>query len=195
MTEDNKQLPIVEIVTGVILAIILIVFALPRLMYSGQGEVIENEASTLFYKLAKAKNRSLKTKLRVGVQFNGNSGYTIFEDVNGNGTADAGEPLEKTQLATKIQFGVNLTPSLENVWGTGNITQAIDLEGDNTQLFLNPKGSANRGGAVYFINKSDIGDTNAHVMAVKIIGASGEISVLKASPSSSPPWKLAHSAP
>lgn len=189
MAEEKKPLPIAEIVTGVIIVIILIVYALPRFMNSGQEEVVGDAASDLYYQLEKAKNMALKTKHRIWVQFEGDSGYTIFEDVNGNGTADAGEPLQKTQLAPEIQFGANLSPPLENVWGTGKVKQAIELEGGKTRLFLNSKGNANRGGAVYFINKADMGHTNANVRAVKIMGATGEISVMKPSPDSSPPWK------
>jgi hypothetical protein len=189
MAEEKKPLPIAEIVTGVIITIILIVYALPRFINSSQEEVIGIEASELYYKLAKAKNTALKTKHRVWVQFDGHSGYTIFEDVNSNGIADSGEPLQKIKLPPGIQFGANLDPPLENVWGTGTVKQPIELEGGKTRLFLSPKGSASRGGAVYFINKVDMGRTNANVRAVKIMGASGEISVMKPSPDSSPPWE------
>ncbi len=189
MAEDKKPLPIAEIVTGVIIVIILIVYALPRLINSSQEGVIGDEASDLYYELEKAKNTALKTKHRVWVQFDGHSGYTIFEDVNSNGIADAGEPLQKIKLPPGIQFGANLDPPLENVWGTGTVKQAIELEGGKTRLFLSPKGSASRGGAVYFINKADMGHTNVNVRAVKIMGATGEISVMKPSPGNSPPWE------
>jgi Tfp pilus assembly protein FimT len=189
MAEENKPLPIAEIVTGVIICIILIVFALPRFMNSGQEDVIGDQASNLYYELVKAKNMSLKTRHQIWVQFNGTSGYTIFEDSNGNGTADAGEPLHTTQLPPGIQFGANLNPPLKNVWGTGNVQQGIELDGGKTELVFSPKGNANRGGAVYFINKADVGVTNANIWAVKIMGATGDISVMKPSPDSSPPWK------
>jgi Tfp pilus assembly protein FimT len=186
---EEKPLPIAEIVTGVIIVIILIVYAFPRFMNSAQEDIIGDKASELYYQLEKAKNTALKTKHRVWVQFDGNNEYTIFEDVNSNGKADGGEPFQKTQLPPEIQFGANLSPPLENVWGTGKVKQAIELEGGKTRLFLSPKGKASRTGAVYFINKADMGQTNDNTWAVKIMGATGEISVMKPSPGNSPPWK------
>ena len=150
---------------------------------------VGNEASTLFYDLTKAKNKAVDTKHRVWVKFEGTSGYTVFEDINDNGTADSDEPLHKVELASGVQFGVNLDPPLQNVWGTGKVRVPVDLEGGAMELYFDAKGKANRAGAVYFINTVDVGNTNANVRAVKILGATGVISVVKAAPGKSPPWE------
>jgi Tfp pilus assembly protein FimT len=189
MAKDKKPLPIAEIVTSVIIVIILIVYALPRLINWSEESVISNEASKLYYNLETAKNTAVKTKHRVWVEFQGTSRYTIFEDINGNGIADTGEPTRKIKLNPKIQFGVNLEPPIQNVWGTATVSIPIDFVGGKKKIYFKSNGKASSTGAVYFIAKTDAGNSDADIRALKIIGASGEISVLKISPDDSPPWK------
>jgi len=185
----EKPLPIAEIVTGVIITIILIVYALPRLMNWSEGSVIGDEASKLYYNLETAKNTAIKNKHRVWVEFQGASGYTIFEDTNRNGTADAGEPTRKIRLNPKIQFGINLEPPIQNVWGTGTVSHPIEFMRGGEKIYFKPSGKASSTGAVYLIAKTDVGNSDADMRALKIIGANGEISVLKISPGDSPPWE------
>ncbi len=187
--EIKKPLPMPEIVTGVLIVIILIVFALPRYLDWEEKGMVGDEASELYYQLTKAKNKAVDNQHRVWVKFEGTSGYSVIEDTNDNGTADSDELLHEVKLASGIQFGVSLEPPLENVWGTGTVTVPVDLEDGATELYFDPKGKANRAGAVYFINTVDLGNTNANVRAVKILGATGVISVVKAAPGKSPPWE------
>lgn len=190
MAEENKKpLPLPEIITGVLIVIILIVFALPRYMDWNEKGMVGNEASTLYYALVKAKNKAVDIQHRVWVKFEGTSGYSILEDLNDNGVADSDEPFHKVKLTPGIQFGVSLEPPLENVWGTGTVTLPVDLEDGATELYFDPKGKANRAGAVYFINTVDLGNTNANVRAIKILGATGAISMVKSAPGKSPPWE------
>jgi Tfp pilus assembly protein FimT len=189
MAKEKKNLPIAEIVTGVIIAIILIVFALPRLMNWTEGSVIGNEATKLYYNLARAKNTAITNKHRVWVEFQGTSGYTIFEDINKNGTADAGEPTRKVKLNPEIQFGINPEPPIQNVWGTAAVSDSIEFVGGKKRLHFKPNGKASSTGALYLITKSDIGQSNDNIRAVKIMGAVGEISIMRVSPGDSPPWK------
>ncbi len=185
---EEKPLPIAEIVTGVIITIILIVYALPRLINWSEGSVIGDEASKLYYNLETAKNTAIKNKHRVWVEFQGASGYTIFEDTNRNGTADAGEPTRKIRLNPKIQFGINLEPPIQNVWGTGTVSRPIEFMGGGGKIYFKPSGKASSTGAVYLIAKTDVGNSDADIRALKIIGANGGISVLKISPGDFPPW-------
>lgn len=189
MAEEKKPLPIAQIVTGVIITIILIVFAVPRLMHWIEGSVIANEASKLYYNLNTAKNTAVKNKHNVWIVFKGTSGYVIFEDVNGDGILSPGEPKRKIKLDPSVQFGINLDPPAQNVWGTAIAGEPIDFIGGKTQFYFKPSGGASNTGAVYFISKMDVGNSNANIRAVKIIGASGAISVLRISPGDSPPWK------
>ncbi len=190
MAEKNKKpLPIPEIVTGVLIVIILIVFALPRYMGWEEKGMVGDEASTLYYQLVKARNMAVDNNHRVWVKFEGTSGYTVFEDLNGDEIADSDELLHEIELVSGVQFGANLDPPLQNVWGSGTVKLPVDLEGGATELYFNSKGKANKGGAVYFINTLDVGNTNANVQAVKILGATGEISVVRAAPGKSPPWE------
>ncbi len=189
MAEEKKPLPLAEIVTGVIITIILIVYALPRFMSWDEGSAIGDEISKLYYNLETAKNTAVKTKHRVWIEFHGTSGYTVFEDTNKNGTADTGEPTRKIKLNPEIQFGITLEPPVENVWGTGTISHPIEFTGGKKKIYFEPSGKASSTGAVYFIAKRDVAHSNADIRALKIIGANGEISVLKISPADSPPWK------
>ena len=189
MAEEKKPLPIAEIVTGVIIAIILIVYAVPRLISWTEGSAIDNEASKLYYNLTRAKNTATKNKSRVWIDFQGTSGYTIFEDTNKNGTADTGEPIRKIKLNPEIQFGVNPEPPIQNVWGTGAVSRPIEFTRGKEKIHFEPSGKASNTGAVYFIAKTDVGNSNANIRAVKIVGAVGEISVVRVSLSDSPPWK------
>lgn len=189
MAEEKKPLPIAEIVTGVVITIILIVYAVPRLMDWTEGSVIGNEASKLYYNLVRAKNTAVKNKHRVWIEFQGTSGYTIFEDVNGNGIADTGEPTRKIKLNPEIQFGVNPEPPIQNVWGTGTVSRPIEFTNRKDKIYFEPSGKASSTGAVYFITKTDIGQGNDNIQAVMIMGAIGDISVLRVSPDDSPPWK------
>jgi len=189
MAEDKKPLPLAEIVTGVIIVIILIVFALPRLVNWTEGSVIGNEAAKLYYNLETAKNTAVKNKHRVWVEFQGTSGYTIFEDLNGNDTRDGGEPIRNIELNPQVQFGINLEPPIQNVWGTAAVSHPIEFVEGGSKIYFEPSGKANKTGAVYLIAKTDVGHSNAQVQTVKILGAVGDISVLKFSPGNSPPWK------
>lgn len=189
MTEEQKPLPLAEIVTGVIIVIILIVFAVPRFMNWSEGSVIGNEVSRLYYDLETAKNTAVKNKHRVWVEFQGTSGYLIFEDVNSNGVRDSGEPMRTIKLDSSVQFGINLEPPIENVWGTGTVSRPIEFSHGEEKIFFEPSGKSNSTGAVYLIAKADVGNSNGDLRAVKILGAVGDISVLKISPDDSPPWK------
>ncbi len=189
MAEEKKPLPIAEIVTGVIIVIILIVFGVPRFMNWSEGSEIANEASKIYYNLETAKNTAVKTNHRVWIEFQGTSRYTIFEDVNGNGIADTGEPTRKIKLNPKIQFGINLEPPIQNVWGTGTVSHPIEFPHGKEKFYFEPNGKASGTGAVYLIAKTDVGNSDADIRALKIIGAIGELSVLKFSPGDSPPWE------
>ena len=189
MAEEKKPLPTAEIVTGVIITIILIVFAVPRYMNWTEGSVIGSEATKLYYNLETAKNTAIKNKHKVWVVFQGNSGYMTFEDVNGNGTLDSGEPARKIKLNPKIQFGINLETPLENVWGSGSVSHPIDFGRNREKFYFKPSGKASSSGAIYLIAQADVGSSDADIRAVKIMGAVGQISVLRFSPNDSPPWK------
>ncbi len=189
MAEEKKPLPVAEIVTGVLIVIILIVFAVPRLMNWTEGSVIANEATKLYFNLETAKNTAIKNKHKVWVAFLGTSGYMIYEDVNGNGILDNGEPTRKIKLHPDLQFGINLEPPIQNVWGTKTISHPIDFGNDGEKIFFKPNGTISSTGAVYLIAKKDMGNSNADIRALKILGGNGEISILKISPGDSPPWK------
>jgi Tfp pilus assembly protein FimT len=189
MTEEKKPLPIDKIVIGFTIPIILIFFGLPRFVNWIEGSVIDNEVSTLYYNLETAKNTAVKTKHRVWVEIQGTYGYAIFEDINGNGTLDSGEPTRKVKLNPEIQFGINPEQPLQNVWGTGTVSDPIEFVKGGKKIYLKPNGKASSSGAVYFIAKKDLGSKDADIRALKIIGTKGEISVLKISPGDSPPWK------
>lgn len=185
----KKPLPIAEVVLGLAIPIILIVFAFPRLMSWIEGSVIGNEASELYYNLETAKITAVKNKHRVWVEILGTSGYMIFEDINGNGTLDTGEPTRKVNLNPEIQFGINLEPPIQNVWGTGTVSHPVEFVEGGNKIYLKPNGKTSSSGAVYFIAKRDLGNSDADIRALKINGTNGKISVLKISPSDSPPWK------
>ena len=189
MAEEKKPLPIAEIVTGVIITIILIVFAVPRLMNWTEGSAIGNEASRLYFNLARAKKTAIKNKHKVWVVFQGTSGYMTFEDVNGNGTLDKGEPSRKIKLKPGIQFGINLEPPIQNVWGSGTVSHPIDFGKSKEKFYFKPSGKANSTGAIYLIAQTGVGSSDADIRAVKVMGAVGQISVMKFSPNDSPPWK------
>lgn len=186
---DKKPTPIAEIVTGVIIVIILMVFALPRYMSWGEKNVVGDRASELLYDLMKAKNRAMSTGHQVWVVFKGNNGYTIFVDSNSNGQEDSGEVMLTATLPSGIQFGTNIDPPIGNVWGTGNAIKGVDLDDGGTKLYFDSKGRAQPGGAVYFINEVDVGVTNEFMRAVKILGATGEILMVKPAPGETPPWQ------
>lgn len=189
MAEEQKPLPIAEIVTGVIIVIILIVFAVPRLMNWSEGSITGGGASKLYYDLETAKNTAITSKHRVWIEFKGSTGYIIFEDINGNGARDSGEPLRSITLDPNIQFGVNLGMPIENVWGTGTVSRPIEFSDRKEKIYFEPSGKASSTGAIYLIAKKDMGSSNDDLRAVKIMGAIGTISVLKVSPGDSPPWK------
>jgi len=187
--EEKKPLPIAEIVTGLIMAAIIIVFAVPRYVSHEEKGAIGDDASNLFYDLHRAKNRALETKTRAWVVFDTNTTYTVFLDSNNNGEADSGEVMKSGKLSTGVEFGANIDPPLANVWGTANTKQGIDLDNGSRKFYFDSKGKANPGGAVYFINQVDVGVTNNNARAVKILGTTGEISMVKPAPGESPPWK------
>jgi len=189
MAEEKKPLPIAEIVTGVIIVIILMVIAVPRFIQWTEGSVIANAASKLFYDMGMAKNTAVQNKHKVWIVFQGTSGYLIFEDVNGNGARDGGEPVRTTKLDPSVQFGINLDPPIQNVWGTATVAKPIDFVGGKTKFYFKPSGKASSTGAVYLIALTDMGNSDADIRAVKVLGANGEISVMRISPGDSPPWK------
>ena len=189
MEETKKSLPIAEIVTGVIIVIILIVYAVPRIVGWSEGSVVGTEATKLYYILQKARTSSAQKKHQVWVEFHGTTGYSIFEDVNRNGKADPGEPAQHLKLDPAIQFGINPKPAMQNVWGTATVSKPVDFADGKPKFFFKPNGQASNTGAVYLIAKTDMGNQNADIRAIKIIGTSGTFNILKYSPHESPPWK------
>ncbi|HEY5692329.1 MAG TPA: GspH/FimT family protein [Cyclobacteriaceae bacterium] len=193
MSSENKLLSIAKLATGVIIAAILFSFGIPGFMdHNQQSEIalkIGKDVSILYDNLQIAKNTAIKTKHRVWVQFLGTHGYTIFEDINGNGVFDTDEPMRKIDLSPENQFGINFKQPIQNVWGSGTVSQPIEFIGGNKMIYFKPNGKASSSGAVYFISKAEFGKDEADVRALKIVGANGKITVLKISRDYSPPWK------
>lgn len=189
MAEDKKSLPIAKIITGVIIASILIVYALPRLMNWSEGSPIDTEASKLFNNIRVAKTTALKTKHKVWVRFVGNSTYTVYEDTNGNSKPDRGEPFRSIELNPAVRFGVNQQPEMQNVWGTGPATEGVEITNGGNKIAIDPKGQISSNGAIYLIPKADLGTRNDNMRAIKFLSVSGEVYLVRHDAGSSPPWK------
>ncbi|NIQ02531.1 MAG: hypothetical protein GWM98_20920 [Nitrospinaceae bacterium] len=189
MADEKKPAPIPEIVTGVIIVIIVIVFAVPRFMKWTEGSTIDNEAMKLISNLKLAASTAIKNKHRVWVTFKGTSVYTIFEDTNNNGAYDQGEPHRGIELPADVNFGVNQEPPVHNVWGNGTVSDPVDLVGGGHQFYFKTKGGISTNGAIYLIPAQDLGETNDNIRVIKFMSASGEISFMKPAPGASPPWQ------
>lgn len=191
MAARKKQLPIVEVVTGIIMMVIVFTFGLPRYFNWLQESKIGVATSQMLEDLLLARSTAIKNRHRVIVTFNAvASGYTIHEDVNGNGALDSGEPTRKTTLENGIQYGTNSKLKVTDIWGhdvLGKNPVAL-IDGGNRIVF-NTQGQANTSGAIYLVPIDEAEIRNDYLRAIRIIRTTGSIHVMKYTANASPPWK------
>jgi len=191
MATRKKQLPIVEVVTGIIMMMIVFTFGLPRYFNWLQESKIGVATSRMLEDLLLARSTAIINRNRVIVTFNAAaSGYTVHEDVNGNGALDSGEPTRKSILENGIQYGTNSNLKVTDVWGHDVLGEnPIALMGGGNRIVFNTQGQANTSGAIYLIPIDEAKIHNDHLRAVRIIRTTGSIHVMKYTPNASPPWK------
>ena len=191
MAPRKKQFPIAEVVTGIIMLIIVFTFGLPRYFNWLQESKIGVATSRMFEDLQVAKRTAIKNRHRVIVTFNAAaSGYTVHEDVNGNGVLDSGEPTRKAILGNGIQFGTNSKLNVMDIWGHEILEEnPIALIGGGNRIVFNTQGQASTSGAIYLVPAEEAGIRNDYLRAVRIIRTTGSIKVLRYAPNASPPWK------
>lgn len=191
MATRKKQLPIVEVVTGIIMMMIVITFGLPRYFNWLQESKIGVATSQMLEDLLLARSTAIKNRHRVIVTFNAvASGYTVHEDVNGNGTLDSEEPTRETTLENGVQYGTNSKLKVTDVWGHNTLGKnPIALIDGGHRIVFNTQGQANTSGAIYLVPVDEAEIRNDYLRAVRIIRTTGSIHVMKFTANASPPWK------
>ena len=190
MATKKRQLHIAEAVTGIIMVMIVLTVGLPRYLNWLQESKIGVATSQMHDDLQLAKNTAINNRHQVIVTFNATaSGYVIHEDVNGNGAFDAGEPQIKTVLKSGIQYGTNSKLNVTDIWGHEPLGEnPIALIGGGKNIIFNTQGQANRSGAVYLVPTDDADIRNDYLRAIQILGATGELRIMKYFAAASPPW-------
>ncbi|MCF8721123.1 GspH/FimT family protein [Nitrospina gracilis] len=187
----QKELPIAEIVTGVVIVLILVFMGLPKLINWWRGVEANQEVVTFYDRLVMAQNTAVEKRKPVSVVFfPDRNAFSVHEDTNGNDAVDAGEFHEEFGLGEHLQYYGGSLPDLKNVWNGEPVgDRAVHLFGGGTRLTFNPLGQTSDNGAVYLIPKWDVGITAKNMRALKFLKTSGEIRVLHHTGQDDVPWK------
>ena len=191
MATKKKELPIAEVITGIIMVIIILTFGLPRYFNWLQESKINIATSRILEDLHVARDTSGKNNHNVVVVFHpAASSYTIHEDTNGNNIYDSGEPQRKVVLENGVQFGTNSNLNVTDIWGQGLLGEnPVALVGGGNQIIFSPQGQASQSGAIYLVPVEESGINNNNLRAIQIIRTTGSIKVLNHTTSASPPWE------
>ena len=187
----KKKLPIIEAVTGIIMVMIVLTFGLPRYLNWLQESKINIATSQMLDDLQLARSTAIQNRHKVIVIFKPTaSGYIVHEDVNGDDVLDPGEPQRKGVLERGIQYGTNSKLKATDIWGQGPVGEnPVALVGGGNRITFNTQGQASKNGAIYLIPVEEVNIRNDHLRAIRIIRTTGNIKVLRHTPSASPPWE------
>ncbi|CCQ91038.1 hypothetical protein NITGR_550040 [Nitrospina gracilis 3/211] len=190
-TGPRKELPLAEIVTGVVIVLILVFMGIPRLLNWWDGIKTNQEVVAFYDRLAMAQNTAVEKRKQVTVTFfPDRKSFSVHEDINGNRTVDTGEFHEEFGLGDHLQFYDGSLPDLKNVWNGKPVgDRAVQLFGGGTQLTFNSMGQTSDNGVVYLIPKEDAGVTAKNMRALQFLKTSGEIRVLHFTGQGDVPWK------
>lgn len=188
-SSNQKGFTLVEMLTTIGIIGILSSVAIPSFHVWLHKYRADSEVSRLYFNLMAAKQRAIRNNSTIIVTFSpGTSSYSIHDDVNENGAADAGEPVSQVDLDPDNNMIFGYVPGLLGVWGEP-INNTISLT-SGTSLSFFSTGRADRSGAIYMIPS---GDLPASIMenqrAVKIIQATGNLEIMKYKANGTPgPW-------
>jgi len=193
---QEKEFPIPEIVTAVVVLIILLVFGLPKVIDAWNEHWIFEEVNEFASNLALARNTALNTKHNVIVTFEAEKGrFSMHEDTNGNGRQDSGERVEDRTLGSYIQFSTNPSFNIKDIWGQPLKNKPVDLMGSENTITFTPAGAASHVGALYLVPIKDIDKTTDHMKAIRILKTTGEIKILRYSGNPEAPWGIPIASP
>ncbi len=193
---QEKELPIPEIATGVVVLIILLVFGAPKIMNSWNDHWVGEEVNDLVVNISMARNTAMDTKHNVIVTFEPDKGrYSLHEDNNANGQQDSGERVEDRVLGKYIQFSTNPSFAIQDVWGQPLKPAPVQFIGGDKQVTFKPDGSSTHNGAVYVVPVKDIEQTTDRMKAIQVLKTVGEITVLRYKGDPQAPWGVPIIAP
>lgn len=187
----EKERPIAEIATGIVIFLILVFMGLPKVLHWWTNLQITDDVVTLHDNMVMAQNTAVKGRNPVYVSFFPDKNtYSVHEDKNNNGKVDAEEFHQEFDLGEHLQYGTGHIEELKDVW-TGNPVGegAVQLFHGGHRLAFNAMGQTDDNGVVYLIPKQDAGRTVQNMRALKFMKTTGEIRILEYTGQGAVPWK------
>ncbi len=150
-TTKSYGFTLIELVITLSIIALAVLFSVPSIAEWAPYYRMKGDASTIAGILTTARFEAVKRNQDVVAQFNtANETVTVFEDTDGNGTQDAGEPTLNTYtLSQSVNFGVNGIVA-DDLNGSGNPPTA-SITFTNNRVSFASNGSATPAGELYLM--------------------------------------------
>jgi prepilin-type N-terminal cleavage/methylation domain-containing protein len=184
--ESKKGFTLIEIIITMAIIGIVSAIAIPNFSKWKEKHEIEGQAQKVYFDLMLARTAAIKSNNDVRVTFNlvANT-YTVHEDSNNDGVADAGENFKNAILENDVQFAYNV--GISDTDGNA-VTSAVSFNGAQVVVF-DSRGQADSTGKVLLLHQNDIGVTDDRARLISVLQATGGVDYWKYSAADSPPWR------
>jgi type IV fimbrial biogenesis protein FimT len=184
--ESKKGFTLIEIIVTMAIIGIVSSIAIPNFSKWKEKHEINGQAQKVYFDLMLARTNAVKSNNDVRITFDLVAHtYTIHDDSDNDGVADAGENFKNATLESNVQFAYNV-----GISDTDNnaVTSAVSFGGAQVVVF-DSRGQASSSGSVLLLHVSDIGTTNDRARLISILQATGSVDYWKYSAADTPTWK------
>jgi prepilin-type N-terminal cleavage/methylation domain-containing protein len=183
---SKKGFTLIEIIMTMAIIGIVSAIAIPNFSKWKEKHEIDGQAQKVYFDLMLARTAAVKSNNDVRVTFNlAANTYTIHEDNNGDGVADAGENFKNAILENNVQFAYNV--GITDTDGNA-VTSAVSFGGTQIVVF-DSRGQASSSGSALLLHLNDIGVTDDRARLISVLQATGGVDYWKYSAADNPPWK------
>ena len=170
---NERGLTLIEVITTMVILAIVVVTAVPNFSLWRDNYQIRSESDHVLMDLLMARTTAIKNNNDVVVTFTeATNTYTILNDINNNGNADAGETLLSRTLQNNVQFGfagVDIT----DMDGNSGVTEKVQFGGSDVVTF-NARGQASVSGFLFLIHNNHLtANDNGRLRGISVTQATG----------------------
>ena len=186
---NERGLTLIEMITTMAVLAIVIATAVPNFTLWRNGYQIRSESERVHMDLLSARMTAMKAGNNIVVSFSsGTNSYSILNDTNNNGTADAGENSSTRTLENSVRFGF-AGPSINDMDGTSR-TESVVMGATDVVTF-DPRGQADLSGVLFLIHDNHFAEgTNDQLRGISVIQATGAAELWRYNAALTPiPWE------
>jgi prepilin-type N-terminal cleavage/methylation domain-containing protein len=186
----NKEdgFTLVELVATMVILTIVMATAVPNFTLWKNNYQIRSESERVHMDMMLARMTAIKNNNNVVMTIVAVANtYSILDDTNNNGTADAGETLKTRTLENDVVFGF-YGPSITDM-DNNSVTETVLMGGTDTVTW-DPRGQADLSGVLFLIHSSHLTVGNSKLRGINVIQATGSAELWHYNSAISPiPWE------